>query len=163
MERIDQLLKMFHKFKVSIIHSYMYGGRISVIGGLRAIDVIVRWAVLIFAAFMSHDFKRAISYYLIGIHIGSGACSPLNHVYRELLVVLAFEYLLTGFKDSIRLLPGKQTKFGIGNGCSHFGNGKSVDKQRIFVQMKFTDTEILDTSESLYSIHGAFRYFTAAD
>ena len=32
-----------------------------------------------------------------------------------------------------------------------------------FVQMKFTDTEILDTSESLYSIHGAFRYFTAAD
>ena len=68
---------------------------------------------------MSHDFKRAISYYLIGIHIGSGACSPLNHVYRELLVVLAFEYLLTGFKDSIRLLPGKQTKFGIGNGCSH--------------------------------------------
>ena len=42
LERIDQLLKMFHKFKVSIIHSYMYGGRISVIGGLRAIDVIVR-------------------------------------------------------------------------------------------------------------------------
>ena len=37
----------------------------------------------VFAAFMSHDFKRAISYYLIGIHIGSGACSPLNHVYRE--------------------------------------------------------------------------------
>ena len=118
LERIDQLLKMFHKFKVSIIHSYMYGSRISVIGGLWTIDMIVRWAVLVFAAFI---------------------------------------------KDSIRLLPGKQTKFGIGNGCSHFGNGKSVDKQRIFVQMKFTDTEILDTSESLYSIHGAFRYFTAAD
>ena len=29
--------------------------------------------------------------------------------------------------------------------------------------MKFTDTKVFDTSEGLYSIHGSFRYFTAAD
>ena len=92
LERIDQLLKMFHKFEVSIIHTYMYGGRISVIGGLRAIDGSFGeqyW----YSPFMSHDFKRAIGYYLIGI-ILVVVPAPLNHVYRELLVVLAFEYSL---------------------------------------------------------------------
>ena len=112
---------------------------------------------------MPQDFKSAIGDYLIGVHVGSGSGSALNHIYRELFMMLAFKYFLTSFKNSIRLLFGKQAKLEVGNSRSHFSDSKSIDEQRVFIQMKFTDTKVFDTSEGLYSIHGSFRYFTAAD
>ena len=72
----------------------MYGCRISVVGGLRTIYVVVRRAVCVIATFVSHKFQSTIGNYFVGIHIGACAGSALNHIYRELVVVFAVYQLL---------------------------------------------------------------------
>ena len=53
-ERFNQYLKMFYQFEVGVVQSDVNGGRISVIGRLRTVHMIVGRTVLILPSLMSH-------------------------------------------------------------------------------------------------------------
>ena len=102
-ERLDQNLQMLNQFQMSIIQSNVNGCRISIVGRLWTVDVIVRRTELIFSPLMPHQFQCPVGNHFIGIHVSGRTGSSLNHIYRELLVMLSFEYFFTGSQDSIRL------------------------------------------------------------
>ena len=109
----------------------MYGCRISVVGRLRTIYVVVRRAVCVISSFVSHKFQSTIGDYFVGIHIGACAGSALNHIYRELFVVLAVYQLLARRLDGFCHIVCEQTKLVIGFGCPHLSDSQTFDKQRI--------------------------------
>ena len=127
-ESIDHLLKMFHQFEVRIIHTDMNSGRISVIGRLRTVNMIIGRTILIFPTFMSHQLECAVGYNLVGIHVGGSSGSTLDHVYRELVMMLPFQNFFTCTKNGICLLFGQQSKFKVSHSGSHLGNGQCINK-----------------------------------
>ena len=68
---------------------------IGVVGGLRAVDVVVRADDVVRAFRMPHDFERDVRQHFVHIHIGRCARATLNHVCRELIDVLSFDQAVT--------------------------------------------------------------------
>ena len=73
---------------------------IGVVGGLRAVDVIVRVAVLVLALLVAHQLERAVGDHLVGVHVGRGAGAALEDVEPELVVELSVDELLAGLLDA---------------------------------------------------------------
>ena len=138
----------------------MDGSRIGIVGGLRTVDVVIGRTILILSAFMSHQFEGTIGYHLVGIHVGGSSGSTLNHVYRELVVMFAFQNFFTCMENGICLFFSQQSKLKVSHSGSHLGYGKCIDKQRVLTKVIFTNAEVLYAPKGLYAIQGGFRYFT---
>ena len=143
-----------------IVQANMNGCRISIIGRLRTVHMVIRRAVLILSALMSHQFQRTIGNHFISIHVGGSSGSALNHVHRKLVVILSFQYFFTGFEDSIRLFFRQQIQFTVGNSSPHFCDSQCLNKQRVLIQMKLADAKVFNTTECLYSVQCTFGHFT---
>ena len=137
---------MLHQLVVSEVHADVYGSRVSVVGRLRAIHMVVWRAILVFAALVTHDFESAIGNYLIGIHVGGGAGAALNHVYREVIVMFAIENLAACLHYGLSLAFGKKSEFGISDSSAHLGDSEAIDKIGVFIEVKLADAEVLNTS-----------------
>ena len=159
LERVNKLFIMFFQFQVCIIHSDMDTCRISIIGRLRTINVIVWRAVLVFSAFVSHEFKSTVGYYFVGVHVYCRACASLNHVNRKLLMMLTFNDFITGLQDRFSHFIRKQAQFMVCYCCSGFSDSHTFDKQGVFIQVKFTDDKIFNATHGLYPVKCFFRHF----
>ena len=59
---------------------------------------------------------------LVGIHVGRGSCSALDHIDRELVKMLSVYEFAASLRDSLVLLICKQIKFMVGHGCPELGD-----------------------------------------
>ena len=66
-------------------------GRVGVIGGLGAVDVVVGVQVLVLSFGMAQNFQPPIGDDLVGIHVGGGPRPALEHVHHEMVVKLSGE------------------------------------------------------------------------
>ena len=112
---------------------------------------------------MAQDFESAVGKHLIYVHIGGGACSALDHVDGELVVELAGSHLDGCFLDGARLLVGYETELVVGAYGCDFGYGKTLDKQRVVIEMKFAYLEIFETAQGLHAVQRAFRHFACTE
>ena len=101
-------------------------GRVGVVGGLCAVDMVVRRAILVFAAFVPHDFESPVGYDLVGVHIGRGTGAALYHVDREFLPVLPVKDFLASRNYGVLLLVRKESELVVGDGSSHLGICQAV-------------------------------------
>ncbi len=69
LERVDEVLEAFLKLPVHSDESVTKSRRISVVGGLRAVHMIVRGAELVLALVVSHDLKGSVGDDLVRVHI----------------------------------------------------------------------------------------------
>ena len=67
------------------------GGGIDIVGGLSAVAVVVRQAILVVALLVAHDLEGAVGNHLVGIHVDTGAGTPLHHVDGEVLMPFAVD------------------------------------------------------------------------
>ena len=77
-ERGDQLVDRGDELRVAERHADVQRRRIGVVGGLRAVDVIVRIAVLVLALLVAHQLERAVGDHLVGVHVGRRAGAALE-------------------------------------------------------------------------------------
>ena len=85
--------------------------------------MVVRTEISEFAGFVSHDLERAISDNLVGVHVGCGACSALDHVHREHVVPLTGKNLLASLFDGCELSVCEQAELMVSNGCTKLSIG----------------------------------------
>jgi hypothetical protein len=82
------------KFAVAQENAQPEGGRIDVVGGLRQVDVVVGMQVFVLSLFVAHQLQSAVGDHLVGVHVGGGAGTPLDHVDGELVVPLSGDHLV---------------------------------------------------------------------
>jgi hypothetical protein len=68
---------------------------------LGDVDVSVRADDLVSAFRLAQDFKRAISDYLVGIHVDGSSGTPLDRVDDELIIELTGDYIVSGARDCV--------------------------------------------------------------
>ena len=93
-QRRDQAL---HRLDGGDVHH----GRETVVGGLAAIDVIVRMHRRARAARLAEHFVGAVGDHLVGVHVGLRAGAGLPHRQREFVVPLAVGDLARGGDDRL--------------------------------------------------------------
>ena len=103
---------------------------------------------------MSHDLKRAVCDNLVCIHVSCRTSSSLNHVHRELVVMLSCEDLPAGLCNSLILLVSKKTELMVCHCGTKFCESKTVDEQRMLRETETADREVFNSSKSLNSIEG---------
>ena len=130
----------------------MDGRGISVVGRLRAVDVVVGREVLELTLLVTHDLEGTVADDLVGVHIGRRPCATLDHIYGEVLVVLAIEELVAGLDDRVLLLVGEQAKAVVSDGCGFLGPRKAVDEERIVAEMEGADAEVFFSAQGLHPV-----------
>ena len=91
--------------------AHIHRGRISIVGRLAEIDVIVRVKPGILALFVPKQFQRAVGDDLIGVHVGGCAGSALDFIHNELLMKSAGADFAAGFRNRLHPIPVEQAKF----------------------------------------------------
>ena len=141
----------------------MDGRGISVIGRLRAVDVVVGREVLELALLVTHDLEGTVADDLVGVHVRRRPCAALDHIHGEVLVVLAIEELVAGLDDRILLLVGEQAKAVVSDGCSFLGPRKAVDEEGIVAEMEGADAEVFFSAQGLHPVEVLIADLTFAD
>ena len=77
------------------------GGRVHVVCGLTAVDVVVRVNDGIVALCAAENFDGAVGDNLVGVHVHAGACAALNGINEKLIVKIAFDDLVAGLTDCL--------------------------------------------------------------
>ena len=103
-------------------------GRIGVVGGLRAIDVVVRVEILVFAFAVAEQFERAVGDDLVGVHVRRGARAALDHVHGKLFVQLAGDDFVARGRDGVRALRIEHAEFGVRAAAAFFTNASARTK-----------------------------------
>ena len=104
LQRLDALDEVRAQLEVRGIEAEVDGRGVSVVGRLRAVDVVIGREVLELSLGMPHQLEGTVADDLIGVHIGRRARPALDHVDGELIVVLALEELVAGGDDGVLLL-----------------------------------------------------------
>ena len=79
-----------------------------------------------------------------------------------MLVMLALANLLAGLHNGIFLSIADETQLMVGYGSCLFGDGQTIDEQRILVEMKLADIKVLKAAKGLNAIESAGRYVAHA-
>ena len=154
----DQLHEVFAQFEVRGIKSEVDRRRVGVVGRLRAVDMVVGRAVLVFAAGVPHDLQRTVGDHLVGVHVGGGARTALNHVHGEEFVEFALHDFTAGLRNGVEKLVRKQPHVVIGDGGAQFHDRQPPDKEGILAQPELADREILQPAHGLHAVQYVFRH-----
>ena len=76
-----------------------HGGWIHIIGALRRVHMIVGVKHVVATFFEAELFQRNVGNHLIGVHVGGGACTALNHVHHELVLKVSRNELIASQND----------------------------------------------------------------
>ena len=106
---------------------------------------------------IAHQLQCAVGNHLVGVHVRGRTGSTLDHIDREVLVVLPRHDLATSLCDGLINLIAQQAQLVVGHSCAQLNDSQTMDKARIVAQMKFADREILQTAHRLDTIQDIFR------
>ncbi len=90
--------------------------------------MVVGVQVLILALVMTQKFQSPVGDDLVGIHIGGGTGTALEHIHCEVVMKVSCQNFITGFADGISLCFIQNAQFMIGQGSGFFYIGQSLDK-----------------------------------
>ena len=152
LQSFDELEEVGAELEVGGIEPEVDGRGISVIGRLRAVDVVVRGEVLELALLVTHDLEGTVADDLVGVHVRRGPCAALDHIHGEVLVVLAIEELVAGLDDRVLLLVGEQSKAVVSDGCGFLGPRKAVDEEGIVAEVEGADAEVFFPAKGLHPV-----------
>ena len=124
----DESAEVLQETEMAEVHTDMYGGGISVVGGLRAVHMVIGGAELVFASLVAHDFEGAVGNHLVGIHIGCSSGTALNHIDRELVQMLAVHNLAASLRNGVELLIGQQSETMVSHCGTKLGYRQTFDK-----------------------------------
>ncbi len=117
------------------------GGRVGVVGRLRAVDVVIRMQIAVLATTVPELRQCDVGDHLVGVHVGRGAGAALNDVDDELVVIQTAGDVFAGGDDGVGLFLTEQAEVAVGQrrglfylrqclnqfrevGNRHPGNGK---------------------------------------
>ena len=153
---------MLLKTKIVHIEAEMNGRRISIVGRLRTVDMVVGREILIFTSLMTHDLKGTVGDHFIGVHVGGCAGTTLDHIDGELVEILSIHYLAACLRYGVVLLVGQKAELMVGHCRTQLCDGQSLHKRRIVAEMEPAYLEIFQTSHGLHSIQIALRHLDGA-
>ena len=92
------------------------GRGINVVGGLRAVHMVVGVAIFVFALLVAQQLKGAVGDDLVGVHVGRSSRAALNAVHGELIVQLALDDLVASRANGVPDLAGQHAELHVRNG-----------------------------------------------
>ena len=162
MESVDKALEVFYQFLVRIDKGDLEGRGIRIVGRLRAVDVVVGREGLVVAFFLAQGFEGDVGDDLIGIHVGRGAGSALDHIDGELIVEFSGDHTFAGGFDGFEEVFGQQAEVVVGPGGSQFDHSQGTHQLRIIAHLDPRNVEVFDGPLGLYSvIHGGVDFHFA--
>ena len=162
-ECLDEGHEVLPQFEVRGVESQMDGRRIGVVGRLRAVDVVVGRAVLIFTAVVTHNLQRTVGNHLVGVHVRRRAGAALNHVHGEELVELARADFAAGLGNGFEELVGEQPHLVVGHGGAQLHDGQPLDETGIVAQVELADGEVLQSAHGLHAVEHIFGDLHASE
>ena len=132
-ESIGKCLYMLYQNFIHIEYCKLDSSRVGIIGRLRTIYMVIGVAVYIVSFFEAKNFQSTVSDYLVSIHVHRSTSSSLEHVYRELVMELTINDLMSCFFYGGTYFFRDYTKGGIGLNCCQFYKSKSTDELRIII------------------------------
>ena len=88
-ESRHQLVQFGHQLLVQQEDGNVQRGGVSVVRGLRAVDVIVRVTEFVLPLLVAHQLECTVGDDFVGRHVGRCAGAALDHIDCELIVQLA--------------------------------------------------------------------------
>ena len=136
---------------------------ISIIGGLREIDVVVGITVLVVSMLVAEDLERPIGDHLVGIHIGRRPCSSLEHIDAELISQLPIADLVARLTHSLEDILRQLIELVIGHGGSLLGDCHRLDEARVGRELIGGELEVVHCSLGLDTVEVIHRDLHAAE
>ena len=160
MECLNQQFQVRHQFLVHENERQLESSRISIIGRLGHIHMVIRVAVLVLTFLMSHQFQGAIGYYLIDIHIRRSPCSPLNQINGELVMQFTADNLFAGMRNGICNIVRQNFQFLVCLSCCPFYHCQCLHIVRVIADGNTANVmEILNATQGLDTIICLCRHF----
>ena len=128
------------------------GRGINVVGGLRAVHMVVGVAIFVFALLVAQQLKGAVGDDLVGVHVGRSSRAALNAVHGELIVQLALDDLVASRANGVPDLAGQHAELHVRNGRGLLDQTKRLDKFREAGDAHAGNQEVLDGPVGLDSI-----------
>jgi hypothetical protein len=148
----DQFLVCSDDLGVAERHADMHRAGIGIIGGLRAVHVIVRITVFVFAFLVSHQLERAVGDHLVRVHVRRRARPALEDVEAELVVELSVYDLLAGLLDAGQDLLREPLGVEVGARGSELHHGEAFDEVRVLAQLDAGDLEVFECASRLNAV-----------
>ena len=151
-ERITQLRERLRVARHPVDEGDAEGCRIGVVGGLRAVHVIVRAHVLILALLVPHRFERDVRDDLVHVHVGRGARPALDHVRGKLVEKLPGDQPVARAHDRGRDLRVEHAEIAVRHRRRFLHIPESLDEVRLLRNRDAGDFEVLDAAQGLDAV-----------
>ncbi|MNI61460.1 hypothetical protein D3C73_1167340 [compost metagenome] len=161
-ERLDQAVEAGQQRVVTQQQTQADRRRVSVVGRLRHVHIVVRVQVLVFAFLVTHRFKSNVGDHFVGVHVGGCTSATLNHVHHELFVEVAADQSCTGFADGSVLGFAQVTQLAVGVSGSLLDHGQADNQFRVMRNRNAGETEVVHRSQGLDAVIRLSRYFEYA-
>ena len=153
-EGLNEVLHLGDKGGVLEGHTELGRGRIGIVGGLALVDVVVGGEVLVLTLLVAEELESAVGDDLVGVHVGGGTGTTLDHIDDELVVELARDDFVASLLDGLGDLVIDEVESAVGDGASLLGHGESLDEGGEVVELDAGDVVVVDTTEGLDTIVG---------
>ena len=117
--------------------------------------MVVRVDVLVVALLVPQDLQGPVGDHLIGVHVGAGARTALDHVHGEVLVQGTVGDLLAGLLDGAGHPVVQQAQRVVRPGCGPLHLGERDDELREVGRRNVGDAEVLHSPQGLHAVVGA--------
>ena len=138
-------------------------GRVDVVRRLGEVDVVVRVAALVVAARRAEQLQAAVGDHLVGVHVGGGPRTALDHVHHEVAVMVAVDDLLAGPVDRRGDHGVEKTEVAVGPGRRLLDHGEGPHEGGEVRHPHARDREVLDGAERLHPVEGVLRHVALAE
>ena len=126
-------------------------GRVSIVGGLGHVHIIIRVDDVIGALLLTEVLQREVGNNLVGVHIQRGTSATLENVQRELIHAAAlFQDLVAGPDDGFSLLLRQYVQAAVCHGGRLLDLDHSANEVRDGVDGHVRNLEIL---HGAYGVH----------
>ena len=117
----------------------------------------------IFAARLAEQLERQVGDDLIGIHVGGGARTALQHVDHEVMVLVTGDDEVAGGDDGLGDLRRQPPEVAVGQRRSLLDHGEGFDELGEVRQGDAGDREVLHRAGGVDAVIGLRRNFHVAD
>ena len=160
LEALAQLMNCIHQFYDGGVHRDAETGRVSIVGGLTFVNMIVRIQILIFAFLMSHQFEANVRQHFVGVHVNGCARAALVYVNRELIHAFAVvQDFITCRNNRVSNAFWNGLEFFVCQRSGFLHHHHTANKLRDITDFTVADVEVFNRSQSMNAIVRVRRDF----
>jgi len=139
------------------------GRGVGVVRRLRAVHVVVGMQELVLALAMPEPLEGPVGDHLVGVHVGRGAGSALDHVDDEVLVQLAGDDLVAGGDDRLRLPLVEHAELGVRLRRRLLHQREGAHEVLEAAQLDAGEGEVLHAAQRLHAVVDVIGQLALAD